>query len=79
MVVAVGEEKQGDGEDVVGEHLSIVFPLLLDVHDQDLSNPEGPLREVVELGQTGNLAEWPAFPHAVQVEEIVRVPDDVLW
>jgi hypothetical protein len=78
VVVAVGKKEQGNGEDVVGEHLGVVFPLLLDIDHQNLGNPEGPLRKVVELGQTGDLAEWPAFPHAVQVEEVFRVPHDVL-
>lgn len=78
VVVAVGKKEQGDGEDVVGEHFGVVFPLLLDIHHQDLGNPEGPLGKVVELGKTRDLAKWPAFPHAVQVEKVFRVPHDVL-
>lgn len=65
--VPVGQAHQRRGEDVVGEHLCVVFALLLDVDDKKLLDPEAPLNEVVPLEKAISLTERPAFPYAVQV------------
>lgn len=79
MVISVGEEEQRRGKDVVGKHLSIVLALLLDINNDDLLDPETPLSEVVELLKTGDLAEGPTLPHAVDIEPEFRVVYDVLY
>jgi hypothetical protein len=78
VVVSIGEEEERGREEVVGEHLRIVFALLLNVDDQDLLDPEAPLHQVIPLEDAVDLAEGPAFPNAVQVQPEVGVVHDVL-
>lgn len=77
VIVPIREEEQRYGKDVVCEHLGVVLSLLLDVDNQNLGDPKSPLGEVVEFRKTGDVAEGPTFPHAMQIKEVVRVPDDV--
>jgi hypothetical protein len=77
VVVSVGKTHERSGEDVVGEHLRIVFALLLNVDYEDLLDPEAPLNEVVPLEQAVGFAKGPAFPDAMEVEPEVRVVHDV--
>jgi hypothetical protein len=76
--VAVGQAHQRSGEDVMGEHLGVVFALLLDVDDENLLDPEAPLDEVVPLEKAVSFPERPAFPDAVEVQPELRVVHDVL-
>jgi hypothetical protein len=43
VAVAVGTVDQGDGDDVMGKHLPMIFATLLDVDDDDFMEPEGEL------------------------------------
>lgn len=50
-VGGIGKCQEGEGDDVVGEHLPVVFPLLFQLKSHDGLGPECDLDEVVELGQ----------------------------
>lgn len=63
---------------MVGEHLCVIFPSLLDVNDEDLLNPEGQLCKIVELEKSGHLSRRPGRPDLGIVEPIDGVIPEVL-
>lgn len=73
QINAVARENEGTGEDVVREHLHIVFPSLLDIYDDDLLQPECKLYEVVPFEKAIHLLSRPVRPYFAEVEEIWRV------
>lgn len=77
-VVAVAGGDQGAGDDVVREHLPVILAALLNVDDDDLLQPERPLRQNVELVQAGQLTLGPVRPELLQVQPVRRRLVDVL-
>lgn len=71
VVVAIRQEQKHCCEDVVGEHLRIILALLLNVHDNDLLNPEAPLDEVIPLKDAFHFSKGPACPETVEVQPIL--------
>jgi hypothetical protein len=65
-------------DNVVGEHLPVVLPALLDVDDNHLLQPETQLREHVALHESGQFAVGPPRPQLSQVEVGGRLAVDVL-
>lgn len=51
-MVPVGTDDQRNGNEVVAQHLPVVFAALLDVDDKDLLEPKSELRKDVELVQS---------------------------
>lgn len=78
LVVVVGAGDQGDGNEVVGQHLPVVLAALLNVDDQDLLQPERPLRQEVGLGQAAQLPDGPVGEELLHVQVVGRGGVDVL-
>lgn len=64
---------------MVGEHLCVVFPALLDVDNEDLLDPESQLYEVVPFERSGHLSRRPSCPDFGIVEPVNGVIPEVLW
>lgn len=78
MVVTIGSDNQRDGDEVVGQHLPVVFATLLNVDHKDLLEPEAELREDVELVQGTELTIWPEGPEVPEVQPRGRVVVEIL-
>lgn len=66
MVVPVGADNQSNGDEVVSEHLPVVFATFLNVDHKDLLKPEAQLSEGIELMQRAKLAVRPIDPEILQ-------------
>ncbi len=64
---------------MVGEHLCMVFPALLDVDDEYLLDPEGQLYKVVPFKRSGHLSRRPGGPDFGIVKPVNGVIPEVLW
>lgn len=73
LMVTIGRKYKGTGDDMVGEHLHVVLPPLLNVDDDNLLEPETELDQIVPLGETGHLASRPVPPQSSEVEPVVGV------
>lgn len=62
LPVAVGEEQQADRDNVVCEHLPVVFAALFDMNDKKLLHPKCGLRKVVELERGTKHQAWVVAP-----------------
>jgi hypothetical protein len=49
MVVSVAREYQNGGDDVVGEHLPMIFPPFFNVDNHNLLEPESVLNKYIPL------------------------------
>ena len=79
LVVAVTHEHENAGDDVVAQHLPVVFSPLLDVDDEDLLDPETELYEVVPFHGCVDFSVWPAGPHLLHVEPVLMSIHDILY
>jgi hypothetical protein len=59
LVVSVRSCDERDGDEVVRKHLPVILAAVLEVDDEDLLNPEGPLDHDVRLHEE---AEFPVRP-----------------
>ena len=71
LMVAVTREHESTGDEVVCEHLPMVFPPLLYVDDKDLLQPERKLHEIVPFHGSFYFSVWPAGPHLLHVEPVL--------
>jgi len=78
MVVEVAARNQRDGDDVVREHLPMILATLLNVDDNNLLQPERPLRKHVEFDHAVNLTERPVCPQFLHVQPVLRIGVNVL-
>jgi len=77
-VVPVACEDQKGRDNVVREHLPIVFSLLLDVDDHNLLEPKGVLDEGVPFPQPSHLSIGPIGPKILEIQPIIGVDKNVL-
>lgn len=61
-MVAITREKEYTCDDVVREHLPVIFPTLLYVYDQYLLKPECVLYKYVPLRRRCYVSSWPIRP-----------------
>lgn len=76
VAVARGDEEGGD--DVVAKHLPVVLATVLDVDDNNLLQPESPLRQNVALHKAVHLSVGPVGPKRTEVEPVGGLVVDVL-
>lgn len=73
LMIAVTCEHETASNDVMDEHLPIIFSSLFNVDHNNLLNVEGELYEVVPLVQTSHLSVGPAGPQFTGVKPVIRV------
>ena len=78
LVVAVAAKYKCRRDDVMREHLPVIFPPLFNVDNDDLLKPECELSQVVPFVQTGHGWLREVLPHSRHVEEVGRCDIDVL-
>lgn len=64
---------------MMGEHLVIVFPSLLDIDHYDLLKPERKLDKIVPFEQPIKLSIGPANPQLPEVAPVARIVHQVLY
>jgi hypothetical protein len=79
LMVGITGGNEHDGDEMVRQHLPMILAALLDVDDQDLLQPEGPLAQHVSLGQTVKFSGGPVGPELLHVEVIRRGRVQVLY
>ena len=67
-MIPIAGEHQRAGDQVVREHLPVVFPPLFDVDDKDLLEPECKLYKIIPLHRALQLPAGPAGPELTQIE-----------
>ena len=77
-MMPVARQDQEARNDVVREHLVVVFAALLDVDHNDLLQPERKLDEVVAFHDALQLPVGPGRPHLAEVEPVVGMVEYVL-
>jgi hypothetical protein len=77
-VVSVAREDQKRSDNVVREHLPMVFSPLLDVDNEYLLQPEGVLDQNVPFPYPRDLSIGPIRPKILEIEQVVRVDHNVL-
>lgn len=77
-MVSVAREDQKRSDNVVREHLPMVFSSLLDVDNEYLLQPEGVLDKNVPFPYARDLAIGPICPQILKIEHVVRVDHNVL-
>lgn len=78
LMVAITGENQASGDNVMREHLPMIFPPLLNVDDHDLLEPKGVLSENVPFLQPAHLSIGPIGPEILEVKQVVRVNQNIL-
>lgn len=73
LMITVASEDQDAGNNMMREHLGIVFPALFDVDYQDLLQIKCKLHEVIPLGETAHFPIRPIGPHLTQVEPVLGI------
>lgn len=79
LVVSVTCRDEHDGDEMVRYHLHMILPALLDVDDQDLLQPEGPLAQHVRLRKPVKFSGGPVGPQLLHVEVVGRGRVQVLY
>jgi hypothetical protein len=77
-VVSVTREDQKGCDNVVCEHLPMVLSSLLDVDNEYLLQPESVLDQYVPFPYPRNLSVGPIRPEILEIEQVVRVDQNVL-
>ena len=77
-MVSVAREDQKCSDNVVREHLPMVFSSLLDVDNEYLLQPEGVLDQNVPFPYARDLSIGPVRPKILEIEQVVRVDHNVL-
>lgn len=77
-MVSVAREDQKRSDNVVREHLPMVFSPLLDVDNEYLLQPEGVLDQNVPFSYPRDLSIRPIRPKILEIEQVVRVDHNVL-
>jgi hypothetical protein len=72
-VIAVAEEDQQRGNDMMGKHLPMVLPPLFNVKDHDLLQPKGVLHQSVPFEQSLSLSVWKVGPEILEIEPVVGI------
>ncbi len=78
LVIAVTAEEQATCDDMMREHLSVVFPALFNVDHHDLLQPECELDKDIELQTAADFPVWPVSPQHLHIEPIIRVVHHIL-
>jgi hypothetical protein len=78
LVVGVACGDQGDGDEVMTEHLPMILPSLLDVNNKDLLEPECQLRQQIALHKATELSVGPVGPELLHIQVIGRNTVEVL-
>jgi hypothetical protein len=79
-VVEVRQVYQGHGDDVMGHHLPVIFPMGLCLGHEDQMGVESRLSDVVELHWSGEQNMRVPDPQRVQIcDGRGQVQVDVLW
>jgi len=78
LVKPKAHQDQRTRNDVMREHLPVVFPTLLDVDHDNLLQPECKLHEVVPFHDAGDVDVGEVRPELGEVEPVGRVVHDVL-
>lgn len=63
---------------MVGEHLVVVLPPLLNVDDENLLKPKGQLEETVELEIARNITSRPVCPDLAEIKPVFRMIPNML-
>lgn len=66
-MISIAQEYECARNNVVREHLPMVFPAFFNIHNDDLLEPECKLNEIVPLGETIHLSDRPADPELFEV------------
>lgn len=77
-MICVAREHEGTSNDVMREHLIIVFPFFLDIEDKDLLQPKCELSEVVPFERPAEFAQRPVGPHLGEIQPVRTVIHEVL-
>jgi len=77
-VVTVTGENQGASDHMVGKHLEMIFPPLLNINNKYLLKPKGKLHKVVPFEQTGHFSIGPVHPELAKIQPIVRIIEKIL-
>lgn len=77
-MVSVAREDQKRSDNVVREHLPMVFSPLLDVDNEYLLQPESVLDQNVPFSYPRDLSIGPVRPKILEIEQVVRVDHNVL-
>ena len=73
LVITITCENQHCGDDVMCEHLPMVFSPSLDIDDHDLLKPESVLCKNIPFPQPSNFSIWPVCPEFFKVEPVFGV------
>lgn len=78
-MVSVACEHENAGDDMVGEHLPVILPPLLDVDNNDLLYPEGELYQVIPFEQAIHFTIGPISPQLACVKPVFGAVHYVLY
>jgi hypothetical protein len=77
-VISVASEKKDARDDMVCEHLPMIFSSLFDIDNHNLLEPKGELREYIPFQETLYLSIWPIGPDSFDVEPVIGIIHNVL-
>lgn len=78
LMVAITREYQRRGYHMMGEHLRVIRPPLLNVDHDHLLQPERELHQIVPLEQAIQFSSRPICPQVAQVEPVIGIVHEVL-
>ncbi len=79
LVVSVACKEKNRGNNMMGEHLVVVFPPLFDIDHYDLLKPERKLYKIIPFEQPIKLSIGPADPQFTVIKPVARVVHQVLY
>jgi hypothetical protein len=77
-MISVASEKKDARDDMVCEHLPMIFSPLFDIDNHNLLEPKGELREYIPFQETIYLSIWPIGPDSFDVEPVIGFIHNVL-
>ena len=78
LVISIAGEHQYACNDMVSEHLPVVFPPLFNVDNDNLLEPEAELYKIVPLHASLQFSIGPACPESEKVQPMLMIVHDVL-
>ena len=79
MVIPIARKYEKTGDDVMGEHLVVVFPPLLNIDYYNLLKPECKLHKIIPFKQAIELSVGPVNPEFTEVEPVALIVHQVLF
>ena len=77
-MIAVAGKHENASDDMMRDHLPMVFPSFLDVDHDNLLHPKSKLYEVIPFEQAAHFPVRPIGPELAQIKPVVRIVHDIL-